>query len=88
MIGMSLVRCPGGRVRWSSVGVAVVASQWLLAATRIGALVGLPPLASAARLGPALGWHAVNLGLDRVDWVLLLAALPLAALLVDADRAG
>jgi hypothetical protein len=64
---------------------AVLAAQWLLAALRVGVWVGMEPLASAARLGPALGWQVVKLGLDRVDWVLLAAALPLAAILVEAE---
>ena len=65
--------------------LAVAAAQWLLAALRVGAWLGMEPLASAARLGPALGWQVVKLGLDRVDWVLLLASVPLAAILADAD---
>ena len=85
---LRLAHAPPGRgrvlVAVASTFVIVAAAQWLLAATRIGALVGLEPFASAARLGPALGWQVVKLSLGRVDWVLLLASLPLAAILAEA----
>lgn len=84
---LRLTRAPAGRARQVvallATAATVAASQWFMAAARVGALVGLDPLASASRLGPALGWQVVQLSLDRVDWVLLLAALPLAVLLVD-----
>ena len=87
---LHLTHAPPGRARsvlaTLATLVAVALAQWLLAATRMGALVGIEPLASAARLGPALGWQVVQLGLDRVDWVLLLSSLPLAAILVEPDR--
>jgi hypothetical protein len=84
---LRLTHAPAGRLRNAVALLAtlgtIAASQWLLAAARVGALVGLEPLASASRLGPALGWQVVQLSLDRVDWVLLLAALPLSVLLVE-----
>ena len=87
---LHLTHAPPGRARsvlaTLATLVAVALAQWLLAATRMGALVGIEPLASVARLGPALGWQVVQLGLDRVDWVLLLSSLPLAAILVEPDR--
>lgn len=88
---LRLTHAPAGRLRNLVALLAtlatIAASQWLLAAARVGALVGLEPLASASRLGPALGWQVLQLSLDRVDWVLLLAALPLAVLLVEESPA-
>ena len=88
---LRLTHAPAGRLRNAIALVAtlatITAAQWLLAAARVGALVGLEPLASASRLGPALGWQVIQLSLDRVDWVLLLAALPLAVLLVEEATA-
>lgn len=85
---LRLTQAPASRARILlavlATGAIVVASQWLLAATRVGVLVGMQTLASAARLGPALGWQVVQLSLDRVDWVWLLASLPLAAILAEA----
>ena len=87
---LRLTRAPPGPARTGmavlATGVIAGASQWLLAATRMGMIMGLEPLASATRLGPALGWQVVQLGLDRVDWVLLVASLPLAAILVESGR--
>ena len=89
---LRLTHAPAGPLRnaialFATLGT-VAAAQWLLAAARVGALVGLEPLASASRLGPALGWQVVQLSLDRVDWVLLIAALPLAVLLVEEPSAS
>ena len=91
---LRLTHAPPGRARSAVALLATLAivaiAQWLLAATRVGALVGLEPFASLSRLGPALGWQVIKLSLDRVDWVLLLASLPLAAILVEspAPRGG
>ena len=89
---LRLTHAPPGRMRYAVAVLATLAivalSQWFLAATRVGALVGLEPLASAWRLGPALGWQVVKLSLDRVDWILLLASLPLAAILVEPGKPG
>jgi hypothetical protein len=86
---LRLTHAPAGRARILLAALAtlaaVLAAQWLLAALRVGAWLGMEPLASAARLGPALGWQVVKLGLDRVDWVLLLASLPLAAILAEVE---
>jgi hypothetical protein len=86
---LRLTHAPPGQARtvlaFAATLLAVAAAQWLLAALRVGAWLGMEPLASAMRLGPALGWQVVKLGLDRVDWVLLLASLPLAAILVEAE---
>jgi hypothetical protein len=89
---LRLTHAPAGVLRnalaLAATGATIVASQWLLAAARVGVLVGLEPLASASRLGPALGWQVVQLSLDRVDWVLLLAALPFVVLLVEERPAA
>ena len=86
---LRLTHAPPGRARTLLAAlatlVAVLAAQWLLAALRVGAWVGMDPLASATRLGPALGWQVVKLGLDRVDWVLLVASLPLVLILVETE---
>lgn len=85
---LRLTRAPPGRGRMLAAlvatALAVALTQWLIIATQLGAVMGLPPLASALRLGPALAWQLASLSLDRVDWILLAAALPLAAILVQA----
>lgn len=85
---LRLTRAPPGRGRMLAAlvatALAVALTQWLIIATQLGAVMGLPPLASALRLGPALAWQLASLSLDRVDWILLASALPLAAILVQA----
>ena len=88
---LRLTHAPAGPLRnaialFATLGTVAASSH--CAAARVGALVGLEPLASASRLGPALGWQVVQLSLDRVDWVLLIAALPLAVLLVEEPSAS
>ena len=43
-------------------------------------------MASSLRLGPALAWHLSKLYLNRVDWILLLSSLPLAAILMQGRK--
>ena len=69
-----------------TTAIAVVLSQWLIAATQFGFSLGLQPLASSLRLGPHLAWQLSVIGLSRTDWVLLVASLPLAAILVQSER--
>jgi len=63
--------------------LAIVLSQWLVVATHLGVALGLPPLASALRLGPGMAWALCSMSLSRVDWVLLAAGPVLAAILVE-----
>ena len=70
-----------------ATALAVALSQWLIIATQMGFVLGLAPIASSLRLGPALAWQLGRLSLDRLDWILLLSALPLAAILSQARRA-
>lgn len=84
---LRLAGAPGGWPRVLAAVLATVAaivlSRWLIVATQLGVTLGLPPLASALRLGPNLAWELNRLALDRVDWVLLLASAPLAAILAQ-----
>ena len=66
--------------------VAVLLAQWLIVATQMGIALGLQPVDSALRLGPALALQLWRLSLDRVDLAWMLASLPLAALLASARR--
>jgi len=36
------------------------------------------------RLGPALAWQLMQLSLGRLDWILIAASLPLAAILTHS----
>ena len=87
---LRLTHAPVGRPRMAlavlATLVAILLAHWMLAAIRMGGLIGLTPLDSALRLGPHLAWQLAKLALDRVDWVLLVAALPLAAILVQARK--
>lgn len=87
---LRLTHAPPGPLRSTLAVLATLATMitthWMIAATQIGAVMGLPPFASALRLGPALALQLVQLSLDRYDWILLAAALPLAAILVHANE--
>ncbi len=87
---LRLTDAPAGRARTLvavlATALAVVLAHWMMAAIRMGDLIGLTPLASALRLGAVLAWQVSSLALDRVDWVWLLAALPLAAILVQSPK--
>ncbi len=71
-----------------ATAAAIALSQWLVVSTQLGAVLGLPPLASSLRLGAALAWQLSKLSLQRADWVLMVAALPLAALLSQPRLSG
>jgi len=79
-----------GRVRVLAAvlgtALAVALAQWLIVATQIGIVLGLQPLDSALRLGPALARQLLALSLGRADLAWLLASLPLAALLAMRSR--
>jgi hypothetical protein len=85
---LRLTHAPAGAARVLAAVLAtlatIVSAQWLVAATQLGVVLGMPPIASALHLGPHLAWQLTGLALDRVDWVLLGAAPLLAAILVPA----
>lgn len=87
---LRLTNAPAGRARAvvavAGTALTIALSQWLIVSTQIGFALGLAPLASASRLGPALAWQLSKLSLERSDWILLLFSLPLAAILVQARR--
>jgi hypothetical protein len=84
---LKLTRAPAGGARVAVAALATFAatvlSLWLLVATQLGMVVGLPPLSSALRLGPHLAWTLAGMTLSRVDWVLLAAGPLLAAILAQ-----
>lgn len=80
---------PGRRRQLAAVAataLAVALAQWLTVATQLGLGLGLEPLASALRLGPALARQLLLLSLDRWDLAWLLCSLPLAALFASRSR--
>ena len=80
---------PGGKRIVAAVlatALAVALAQWLIVATQLGLVLGLRPLDSATRLGPALARQLMFLSLDGGDLAWLLASLPLAALLALRSR--
>lgn len=87
---LHLTRVPPGWRRMAlavlSTAAAVVLSQWLIVATQLGFTMGLGPLESSVRLGPSLAWELSRLRLGAVDYVFLLASLPLAAILAQRNR--
>ena len=87
---LRLTHAPVGKMRIVlavlATALAILLAHWMMAAIRMGGLIGLAPLDSALRLGPNLAWQIARLGLDRVDGVLLAAALPLAAILAQASK--
>ena len=88
---LRLTNAPSGPGRaLAAVGATLATlaiARWLVAATQIGIVLGLPPIASALHLGPRLAWQLAGLSLERVDWVLLAAAPVLAAILAPAKAA-
>jgi hypothetical protein len=87
---LRLTHAPASRTRMLvaalATALAIVLAHWMMVAIRMGGLIGLTPLDSALRLGPSLAWQLAKLALDRVDWVLLFASLPLAAILVQPPK--
>ena len=77
------VRPGPGRLLAAVLGTAltVALAQWLTVATQLGLALGLEPVTSAIRLGPALAKQLLLLSLDRWDYAWLLVSLPVAALL-------
>jgi len=80
---LRLTNAPAGALR---IAVAIIAcasatalTLWMLAATHLGFVFGLGPVASALRLGPVLAWEMTRLTLQPVDWILIGLSLPLAA---------
>jgi hypothetical protein len=78
----------GARVAVAVAGtaLAVALAQWLIVATQMGIALGLQPVDSAVRLGPALALQFWRLSLDRADLAWMLSALPLAALFALPNR--
>lgn len=89
---LRLTNAPVGGLRMLAAvlatGLSIAASHWLIVATHLGFELGLEPMASAARLGPALAWELSKLSLGRVDWILLVASLPLAAILTQGRKSA
>jgi hypothetical protein len=88
---LKVTNAPAGPVRIAvavtATAVAVVLSQWLIVAAQIGISLGMGPLTASLRLGPVLAWHLSKLSLTDTDWILLLASLPLAAILAQSRAA-
>ena len=87
---LRLTHAPAGAARMLlamlATALAIALALWMLAAIRMGGLIGLEAFDAAMRLGPNLAWQLSKLALNRVDWVLLVAALPLAAILVQPSK--
>jgi len=88
-----LLRLTGAPPGMARVLVAVLATalgvalaQWLIVATQMGVVLGLQPLDSALRLGPALARALLRLSLGQGDLAWMLASLPLAALVARRSR--
>lgn len=85
---LRLTRAPAGALRTAvavlATLVAVLLTHWMIAATQLGVVMGMPPITSSLRLGPALAWQLMQLSLGRLDWILIGSSLPLAAILVHA----
>ena len=87
---LKLTNAPPGRLRViaaiAATAASVVLSQWLVVATQVGISLGMAPLASSLRLGSVLAWQLSRLSLDSIDWILLIASLPLAGILTQGRR--
>jgi hypothetical protein len=85
---LRLTRAPAGVLRTIVAVLATVAAvlltHWMIAATQMGVSMGMTPIASSLRLGPALAWQLMQLSLDRLDWIVIVSSLPLAAILAHA----
>lgn len=75
---------PGfGRLLAGVLGTAaiVIAANWFITATQLGAMLGLPPWESAVRLGIHHAWILVQLANGVADLVWITVGLIAAALL-------
>ena len=59
----------------AGTALCIALSYWLIAATQFGAVLGLRPLESAARMGPALASELSRLQAGPYDATLLALAL-------------
>ncbi len=60
--------------------LTIAGAYWMITATYVGAMFGLPPMESAQRLGTVLAWMLTRIRFEPGDEFLLLASLPLAAI--------
>lgn len=60
--------------------LTIAGAYWMITATYVGAMFGLPPIQSAQRLGTVLAWILTRIRFEPGDEFLLLASLPLTAI--------
>ena len=60
--------------------LTTASAYWMITATYLGAMFGLPPVESAKRLGSVLAWALTRIRFEPGDEFLLIASLPLAAI--------
>lgn len=74
---------PGGRAAAVLAALATLATfalaNWMIAATVVGRMMGLPMLASAQRLGVDHAWALASLANGRAGFAMLLLAVLVAA---------
>jgi hypothetical protein len=79
---LQLSRAPAGTARgivaMIGTALAISLSLWMIAATQLGFVFGLGPVASALRLGPVLAWELTRLNMHTSDWIFVALSLPLA----------
>ncbi|WP_251044468.1 MULTISPECIES: hypothetical protein [unclassified Lysobacter] len=63
-----------------ATALIIVTANWGIAAGQIGVLMGLDPVASAAKLGPHFFWNLFQLANSGLELVWLAIALAVAAL--------
>ena len=61
-----------------ATAATIVASNWAIASTQLGAAMGLDPWASALKMGPHLAWTLLSMANGGVDWLCYAIALALA----------
>ena len=87
---LRLAKAPAGKARLAvavfACAFAIASTLWMLAATQMGFVFGLGPVASALRLGPVLAWEMTRLMLQPLDWTFIGLSLPLAALWGRGER--
>jgi hypothetical protein len=87
---LRLTGAPAGPLRQClaalATALAVALAQWLIVATQLGIALGLHPLDSALRLGPALAAQLLKLSLGQMDLAWMLVSLPVAALVAGRGR--
>jgi len=88
MLQLGTLRGGALRAVLVAIGTLLVTglAWWCIASAWLGGSMGLPPVASALRMGPHLAWTLITLANEVMDWAWLPVAMLLGAWLGARGR--